>query len=250
MSASEATSFEVLPGIPNDREHIAAMAADLEIEQMRRRLLSKMAKYRYAYNWTWWGRPVIQLPSDIMAMQMLLMHHRPDLIIETGIAHGGSLILYASLMELVGRGEVVGIDIDIREHNRRAIETHPMCKRISLIQGSSTDPAIADQAAERARQAECVFVCLDSNHTAEHVAAELKLYAPLVTPGAYLVVFDTVIEDMPSEDFPDRPWGPGNSPRTAVKEFLGRHPEFEVDRDLEHRLMFSAAPSGYLRRIG
>lgn len=234
--------------IPNDPALIEAMNADAEIQTLRKRLFSLMGKYRYSYNWTWYDRPIIQLPSDVMAMQMLIFEHKPDLIIETGVAHGGSLVLYATLMEVLGEGKVLGIDIDIREHNRRALDAHPMRKRIELIQGSSIDPAIAAQAAKMAAKAKRVFVLLDSNHTADHVARELELYAPLVSRGLYLVVFDTAIEDMDASEFPDRPWKPGNSPKTAVRAFLKEHPEFKVDSELEQRLLFTVAPEGYLRR--
>jgi cephalosporin hydroxylase len=249
MPSPETLPPPELPACPNDAAAIEAMAADEEIRSLRARLLSLMAKHRYAYNWTWDGRPIIQLPSDVMAMQMLILHHRPDLIIETGIAHGGALVFYASMLELIGAGRVVGIDREIRPHNRRALEAHPRFDRITLVEGSSTDDAVVERVTAMAGEAERVFVCLDSNHTAEHVAAELERYAPLVTPGGYLVVFDTVIEDMAVEDFPDRPWGPGNSPKTAVHAFLGEHPEFEIDRGLEQRLLVTVAPDGYLRRV-
>lgn len=237
-----------LPPIPNEEANYRAMAADPEIKALRRSLLSAMAKYKYAYNFTWFGRPIIQLPSDVMAMQTLLLHHTPDLVIETGVAHGGSLIMYASMMQLVGRGRVLGIDIDIRAHNRRAIEAHPLASRISLIQGSSTDPKVVAQAAEMAKGAKTVFVCLDSNHTDEHVYNELLAYSGLVTPGGYLIVFDTAIEDQPAEECGDRPWRPGNSPKTAVHRFLKQNAGFEIDRDLEARLLVSVAPDGYLRK--
>ncbi len=233
---------------PNDPETVRAMQADPSMPGLRRQVMSMMGKYRYAYNFTWWGRPIIQLPSDIMAMQMLMLEHRPGLIIETGVAHGGSLIFYASMMHLAGRGRVVGIDIDIRPHNRAEIEAHPMAGRISLIQGSSTDPAVVARAAELARGIDSVWVCLDSNHTRDHVASELDLYAPLVTPGGYLVVFDTALEDQPAEESAGRPWGPGNGPKTAVHAFLANRSDFSIDRELEHRLMFTVAPDGYLRR--
>jgi cephalosporin hydroxylase len=234
--------------VPNEKSLIEAMNADPEVQDLRRRLFSLMGKYRYAYNWTWYGRPIIQLPSDVMAMQMLVMEHQPDLIIETGVAHGGSLIFYASLFETLGKGRVIGIDIDIREHNRRAIEAHPMKKRIDMVQGSSIDPAIVNEVKGMAKGAKKVFVCLDSNHTHEHVAQELEMYSGLVSPGCYLIVFDTAIEDVPKSEMPDRPWGPGNSPKTAVRAFLETHREFSVDRELETRLLFTVAPEGYLRR--
>jgi cephalosporin hydroxylase len=234
--------------IPNDPALIQAMEADPEVQSLRRRLFSLMGKYRYAYNWTWYGRPIIQLPSDVMAMQMLVLEHQPDLIVETGVAHGGSLVFYASLMEILGEGRILGIDIDIREANRRALDDHPLRRRIDLLEGSSIDPTVVAEVTRLAASARRVFVCLDSNHTADHVARELELYAPLVTRGGYLVVFDTAIEDMPQSAFPDRPWGPGNSPKTAVRAFLASHPEFVVDQELERRLLFTVAPEGYLRR--
>jgi cephalosporin hydroxylase len=239
----------VLPPIPNDPSLIQAMATDPEVRELRTRFMSLMGKYKYAYNWTWHGRPIIQLPQDIMAVQMLVLEEKPDLIIETGIAHGGSLILSASLLELLGEGEVLGVDIDIRAHNRQAIEAHPLARRISMIQGSSVDPAIAEKVYARARGAKRVMVCLDSNHTADHVAKELALYSHLVTPGQHLIVFDTVVDDLPASDFPDRPWGPGNGPKTAVHEFLAGNPGFQIDRELEARLLFTVAPDGYLKRV-
>lgn len=240
---------QALPPIANEARVIAAMASDPEVEDARSRLFALMGRYRYAYNWTWFGRPIIQLPQDVLAMQTLILAEQPDLIIETGVAHGGSLVLSASMLELLGAGRVVGIDIDIRAHNRRAIEAHPLAHRITLVEGSSIDDAVAAEVRSLVRGAKRVMVCLDSNHTAAHVARELALYAPLVTSGQHLVVFDTAIEDLPSSAFPDRPWGPGNSPKTAVRAFLAANPAFVVDRELEARLLFSVAPEGYLKRL-
>jgi cephalosporin hydroxylase len=203
---------------------------------------------QYSYNFSWMGRPIIQYPQDMIAMQEILWTVRPDLIVETGIAHGGSLVYYASLCELMGGGDILGIDIDIRAHNRRAIEEHPMFRRISLLQGSSVDPAIVQQVAARAA-GKRVLVVLDSNHTHDHVLAELDAYASLVSIGSYCVVFDTVVEDLPAGQYPDRPWGVGNNPKTAVHEFLGRDDRFEIDRDIEARIQITVAPDGYLRRI-
>jgi len=220
----------------------------------------------YSYNFSWQGRPIIQYPQDIVAMQELIWEIKPDLIIETGIAHGGSLIFSASMLALLDycdavkqgrpldvtrpRRRVLGIDIDIRAHNRAAIEAHPMANRIDMIQGSSIDPDIVAQVHDAARGHERVLVCLDSNHTHEHVLAELESYAHLVSPGSYCVVFDTIIEDMPADTFPDRPWGPGDNPKTAVWEFLRAHPEFEIDKTIDHKLLISVAPEGYLKRVG
>jgi cephalosporin hydroxylase len=220
----------------------------------------------YSYNFTWLGRPIIQYPQDMAAMQEIIWQTKPDLIIETGIAHGGSLIFSASMLALLdccdavenGRAfdphaskrRVLGIDIDIRAHNRAAIESHPMASRIQMIQGSSIAPEIIEQVRVLAANYSRILVCLDSNHTHDHVLAELEAYAPLTSVGSYCVVFDTVVEDMPKEMFPDRPWGPGNNPKTAVWEYLKTHPEFEIDRSIQHKLLITVAPDGYLRRIG
>ena len=209
----------------------------------------------YSYNFSWLGRPIIQYPQDMIAMQELIWEVKPDLITETGIAHGGSLIFSASMLELLysctgSEGEVLGIDIDIRSHNRKAIEEHPMYKRISLIQGSSIDPEILAQVVEKTKGKKRILVCLDSNHTHEHVLAELKAYAPLTSVGSYCVAFDTVVEDMPKELSGERPWGPGDNPKTAVWEYLKTHPEFEIDKTISHKLLITVAPDGYLRRVG
>lgn len=209
---------------------------------------------RYSYNFDWLGRPIIQYPQDMVALQELIFRIKPDLIIETGIAHGGSLIFSASMLELVAicggpaDARVIGIDIDIRAHNRQAIEAHPMMKRIEMLEGSSVDPGIVDEVRSRAATAERVLVFLDSNHTHEHVLAELEAYAPLVTPSSYCVVFDTLIENMPADMFSDRPWGPGNNAMTAVNAYLADHPEFEIDSEMDGKLLISVAPRGYLRR--
>jgi cephalosporin hydroxylase len=188
-------------------------------------------------------------------MQELTSALRPDLIVETGIAHGGSLIFYASMLELNAAcggprdAIVLGVDIDIRQHNRVAIEAHPMFKRIEMIQGSSIAPEVVARIKSKAAGKKCVLVCLDSNHTHEHVLRELEAYAGLTTVGSYCVVFDTLVEHQPKFTYPDRPWGPGNNPMTAVNEFLKCHPEFEIDRRIDHKLLLSAAPSGYLKRV-
>lgn len=210
---------------------------------------------KYSYNFSWLGRPVIQYPQDIVAMQELIWTIQPDLIIETGIAHGGSLIFSASMLELNAacggpqNAEVLGVDIDIRAHNREAIEAHPMFKRISMIQGSSIAPEIIEQAKAKAAGKQRVLVCLDSNHTSAHVLAELEAYAPLTSVGSYCIVFDTIVEDLPSEMFPDRPWGPGNNPKIAVWEYLKTHPELEIDKQIDYKLLISVAPDGYLKRV-
>ena len=204
---------------------------------------------KYSYNFSWLGCPIIQYPQDLVAMQEIIWETKPDLIIETGIAHGGSLIFYASMLELLGgNGQVVGIDIDIRKHNRVEIEKHPMSKRIRMIEGSSTEEKIVEEV-RRLAEGKKVLVCLDSNHTHEHVLRELELYAPLVSVGNYCVVFDTIIEDMPADSFSDRPWDKGNNPKTAVYEFLKNNDNFEIDKNIENKLLITVAPDGYLRRI-
>ncbi|MFN5854767.1 MAG: cephalosporin hydroxylase family protein [Pseudanabaenaceae cyanobacterium] len=211
--------------------------------------------FKYSYHFEWLGRPIIQYPQDMVAMQELIWQVQPDLIIETGIAHGGSLIFSASMLELNAicggsqDAEVLGLDIDIRAHNREAIEAHPMSKRISMIQGSSIAPEIIEQVKMKAVGKGKILVCLDSNHTHEHVLAELEAYAPLTSVGSYCIVFDTVIEDLPDEMFGNRPWGVGNNPKTAVWEYLKTHPEFEIDKSIENKLLITVAPDGYLRRV-
>lgn len=220
---------------------------------------------QYSYNFSWMGRPIIQYPQDIVAMHELIWTVRPDLIIEAGIAHGGSLILSASqlamldMVDAIERGEtinparpqrkVLGVDIDIRAHNRAAIEAHPMASRISMIEGSSIDGSIIDQVKAFAAPFKRVMVCLDSNHTHDHVLAELEAYASLASVGSYCVVFDTLVEDLPTEMFSNRPWGPGDNPKTAVHAYLKDHPEFEIDSVIENKLLITVAPDGYLRRI-
>ena len=231
------------------QRNIDGLKRDPDVQALSRIWLREITPHKYAYNFTWMGRPIIQFPQDMMAMQEIVWAVKPDLIIETGIAHGGSVLYYASLLELAGHGEVVGIDIDIRAHNREAIEAHPMSKRLRMIQGSSIDPAVVQQVRELARGKRAVVV-LDSNHTHEHVLAELRAYAPLVCEGGYCVVMDTLVEDMPERFFADgqRPWRVGDNPKTAVRAYLEEDPGFEVDHDLEAKLLITVAPGGYLRR--
>ena len=210
---------------------------------------------KYSYNFSWLGRPIIQYPQDMVALQEIIWEVKPDLIIETGIAHGGSLILSASILTLleacgeVENGRVLGIDIDIRTHNRRAIEEHPMSKKITMFEGSSISDDMIARVHEFAKSGKRILVIFDSNHTHEHVLAELQAYASLVSLGSYCIVFDTVIEDMPEDSFPNRPWGKGNNPKTAVWEFLKNNDNFEIDKTIENKLLITVAPDGYLKRI-
>lgn len=246
-------------------QNIAAMNEDKQLRALSQEWIGRAQKHKYSYNFKWLGRPIIQYPQDIIAMQELIWSLRPDLIIETGIAHGGSLIFSASMLaqldlcDAIEAGTavspiessrlVIGIDIDIREHNRDAIDAHPMRSRIMMLQGSSVDLNVVSTVRQIASSFKRILVCLDSNHTHAHTLAELDCYAPLVTPGSYCVVFDTIIENLPADSFSDRPWGPGNNPRTAILEFLESHPEFVIDKAIDEKLMISVAPDGYLRRL-
>jgi cephalosporin hydroxylase len=247
------------------RTNIKRMGEDPDLQALSRTWSRLGGDYNYTYNFSWLGLPIIQLPQDVVAVQEVIWLVKPDLVIETGVAHGGSLIMTASMLALLdycdasaaGRSldptkparRVLGIDIDIRAHNRAAIEAHPMAHRIDLIQGSSVDPAIIAQVRDRARDYKTVLVCLDSDHTHGHVLAELEGYAKLVTRGSYCIVFDTLIEDRPAGFFRDRKWGKGNNPKTAVWEYLKSHPEFVIDKEIDNKLLITVAPDGYLKRI-
>ncbi|MFZ6732514.1 cephalosporin hydroxylase family protein [Undibacterium sp. Ji42W] len=234
---------------------IEQLGKDLEFQAQSRDWLEQSMRRQYVYNFSWLGRPIIQNPIDMMAMQELIWTVQPDLIIETGIAHGGSIIYSASLLELNAAcggnpdAKVIGIDIDIREHNKEAILQHPMSRRIQMLQGSSVATEIVDQVKAIAQGKQKVLVFLDSNHTYEHVLAELQAYAPLVTKDSYCVVFDTFVEDVPADVFDNRPWQPGNSPKTAVFEYLKTHPEFVIDKAMDYKLQITVAPDGFLKRV-
>ncbi len=233
-----------------NRAMIQRMAADKSLHTLSHQWLRAGLPYEYSYHFTWLGLPIIQYPQDMLALQEIIWKARPELIVETGIARGGSLIFMASLLELLGGdGQMVGIDIDIREHNRKAIEAHPLYRRITMIEGSSTDDAIVARVRKIAEGRSRVLVILDSNHTHEHVASELALYAPLVRAGSYLVVYDTVIEDLPEDQWDDRPWGKGDNPKTAVREFLRGTDRFVVDEEIEQKLLITVAPEGYLKCV-
>ena len=246
------------------RDNILALGQDRELNHKTLQWLEKSATHKYSYNFQWLGRPMIQYPQDMVAMQELIWQIKPDLIIETGIAHGGSLIFSASMLAMLdmcdainngttlnpneSNRKVLGIDIDIRSHNREAIAAHPMASRIQMIEGSSIVPEIIEQVHTFAEDYQTILVCLDSNHTHDHVLAELEAYAPLTSVSSYCVVFDTLIEDMPEEMFSDRPWGPGNNPKTAVWEYLKCHPEFEIDNSIQDKLLITVAPDGFLKK--
>jgi cephalosporin hydroxylase len=245
--------------------NITKLGSDLELKQDSVKWILNTAEKNYSYNFSWMGRPIIQYPQDMSAIQEIIWEVKPDLIIETGIAHGGSLIMNASLLAMldycdaIEAGELVdpakpkrrvlGVDIDIREHNRKAIEAHPMANRIDMIQGSSIAQDIISQVVEYSKEFKRILISLDSNHTHEHVLAELQAYAPLTSIGSYCIVYDTIIEDMPESLFPNRTWGPGNNPKTAVWKYLKTHPEFEIDKSIENKLLITVAPDGYLKRV-
>lgn len=228
--------------------NIEAQGKNTELKKKTSEFIEESIRSNYSYNFRWMGRPIIQYPQDMVMMQELIWEIKPDLIIETGIAHGGSIIFYASLLELIGHGEILGIDIDIREYNRKEIESHPMAKRIKMIQGSAIDKSIIEEVKKHTIGKKTVMVLLDSNHTHAHVLEELRLYSPFVTKGSYCVVFDTIVEDLPRGMF-DRPWDLGNNPKTAVFEFLKTNNDFVIDKGIDNKILISVAPDGYLKRI-
>lgn len=246
-------------------KNIRGMGANHDFLMASRHWSDMARAHNYVYNFTWLGRPIIQGPPDICGLQELFWQVKPDLVIETGIARGGSLILSASILALIEYAEaveqgrsldpkspkrkVLGVDIDIRPENRAAIEAHPMASRIEMIQGSSIDAGVIAQVKQKAAGFKRILVCLDSNHTHDHVLAELEAYAPLVAVGSYCVVMDTGIEDIPASQCAGRPWGKGNNPKTAAREYLKHHPEFIADRMVDWKLAVTAAEEGFLKRI-
>lgn len=244
---------------------IAENGANRELVEAAHNFMVASTLPKYSYNFSSLGRPIIQYPQDIVAMQEIIWSVKPDLIIETGIAHGGSLIMSASMQALLdvcdaieagttinpclSHRKVIGVDIDIRAHNRAAIEAHPMASRIEMFQGSSIDPDIVAQVRKAAEGYDRVLVCLDSNHTHEHVLAELNAYSDLTSIGSYCVVFDSMVEDFPAGLINDRPWGPGDNPKTALWEFLKGNDQFEIDYSVQNKLLITVAPDGFLKRI-
>jgi cephalosporin hydroxylase len=228
-----------------------SLADDAEVSRVAPLLISALNERRYSYNFDWLGLPIIQYPADIVAVQELIWRVQPQVVVETGVARGGSLALSASILELLGGdGFVVGVELELRELNRQALEAHPLAHRFRLVDGSSTDPAIVEHVRSMVGDRTPVLVLLDSNHTHDHVLAELEAYADFVAPGSYIVVFDTLIEYLPADHFPDRPWHPGNSPQSAVTEYLSRPGcRFEVDEEFDSKLVLSVAPGGYLRCV-
>jgi len=225
------------------------MGKDLKFNKLGMNFVRDSVKHKYSYHFSWLGRPIIQFPQDIIAIQEIIWKVKPDLIIETGIAHGGSLILSASVLELIAHGKVLGIDIDIRKHNRIAIQKHFLHNRIKLIEGSSIDENILKKVKKFTKNKKKIIVILDSNHTHEHVLKELQLYSPLVKKGNYLIVLDTGIEDLPKNFFKNRSWDKGNNPKTAVREFLKKNNRFKIDNEFNDKLVITSAPEGFLKCI-
>jgi cephalosporin hydroxylase len=247
------------------QKDIDQQSKNIVLKNLSNQWINESIKTKYSYHFESLGRPIIQYPQDMVAMQELIWEVKPDLIIETGIAHGGSLIMNASMLSLLdmcdaikigelfdpkkSNRKILGIDIDIRAPNREAIEAHPMSSRIKMIQGSSISVDVVNQVQKEAKKYKRILVCLDSNHTHEHVLAELQAYASLTSIGSYCVVFDTMVEDVPKEMYHNRPWGPGDNPKTAVWEYLKKHPEFEIDKNIQNKLLITVSPEGYLKRV-
>ncbi|MFN2529439.1 MAG: cephalosporin hydroxylase family protein [Candidatus Baltobacteraceae bacterium] len=232
---------------PYDSAAIAAMRADTQFGDAARVFLEKTFEYGYYRNFTWLGRPVIQYPQDVVALQELIWSYKPTLVVETGVAHGGALILYASIMELIGgKGEVLGIEIEYREHNKAAIAEHPLARRIEVIEGSSIAPEVLASVRKRAAAHERIMVVLDSYHTHEHVLEELKLYSPLVRKGGPLIVFGTSVATLGASADIHRPWNQERNPKSALDEFLKQNGRFTVNRELNDKLLLTDAPDGYL----
>ena len=231
---------------------ISKMNNDKKFQKLTQKWFNTSVKHEYSFHFTWLGVPIIQYPQDMIALQEVIWNVKPDLIIETGIAHGGSLIFSASMLEMLGKGKVLGIDIDIRKKNKRVIENHHLSKRIIMIQGSSIDKKIIDKVYAFSKNSKKILVILDSNHTHEHVLEEMKVYSSLVKKGSYMIVFDTVIEDLPKELFKgkaERPWSKGNNPKTAVHEFLKINKRFKIDGNLEKKILITVGPDGFLKCI-
>ena len=240
------------------------IGGDEEFEQRNKKFINSMNKnksllkkskdwidnvfdYEYVYHFRWLGRPIIQFPQDMVAVQELIWKIKPDFIIESGIARGGSLIFYASILELLNHGKIIGIDIDIRKHNRIEIENHTLFKRIKLIEGSSIDDSVIHKIKKIIKDKKKIMILLDSHHTEQHVLEELEKYSPFVRSGSYIVVFDTIIEDMKKHHSKNRPWNHGNNPKTAVSKFLKKNKRFKIDKEIQKKLLITSCPDGYLK---
>jgi len=231
------------------RETAAAAAQNEGLRKTSMDFIVESDKFGYGYQWTWLGLPFIQMPQDMIVTQELIWQTKPDVIIETGVAWGGSVVFSASLLQLIGKGEVVGIDLNLYDHVKDQIMSYPFSNRVHLYKGSSTDPEIVKKVLSHIKPGQSVMVMLDSNHTHQHVLDELRAYAPHVTKGQYLVVSDTVVEDMPKQEHRPRPWGPGDNPKTALRAYLKETDRFEVDPYVNGKLLLTYSPEGYCRCI-
>ncbi len=235
-----------------NRDHIKKLGQNKSLKKLSNKWMMESSLLEYSYHFSWLGRPIIQFPQDIIALQEIIWKIKPDLIIETGIARGGSLIFSASILELIGKGRVLGIDIEIRKENFRKIVKHRLSKRIKMLEGSSIDKDIISQVYKIANKNKKILVILDSNHSHDHVLSELNAYSKLVKKGSYLIVFDTSINDIPkkySKKLMSGNWSKENNPKTAVREFLRYNNRFNVDKEIENKLLITVAPDGYLKCI-
>ena len=224
------------------------MSADLELRQEALDVLVEADHYNWVHQTNWFGEPILQLPQDMFALQEIIFNTRPRFIIELGVAWGGSLLFYSTLMQVLGGDFVIGVDTYIPEDLRERLASFgSISDRIVLINGSSVEEATIDRVKSIIGDSREVMVSLDSNHTHDHVLRELQLYSPFVGKGYYLICGDTIIEDIPEQEHRPRPWGPGNNPRTALDQFLKENDRFEVDRRLENTLLFTCNPGGYLK---
>jgi cephalosporin hydroxylase len=234
------------------REMSLALGKDEQAFQHSLNTLVALDKYDYAYLWSWMGVPIIQMPADIMATQEVIWNTKPDVIIETGVARGGSVIFMASLLKVIGKGKVIGVDIDIRAHNRDSIETHPLSPMITLIEGPSTTAETLAKVKAEIPAGASVMVVLDSDHSRDHVLDELRCYGPLVTEGQYIVVADTLLGRGDMSQTPTKRskiWYPGDEPYAALNTYLKETDRFETDETLNGKLVLSSSPGGYLKCV-
>ena len=236
-----------------NQNFIKKMNSDKILKKISKKWFLEANKYEYGKHFSWLGRPIIQFPQDIIAIQELIWKIKPDLIIETGIARGGSLIFLSSMLKLIGKGIVLGIDITLHSHNEQAIKKHTMFEGIKILKGSSTDMKIFNKVKKISKNKKIVMVILDSDHGKEHVLKELMLYSQFVTKGSYILVCDTIIHDFPNNWFHkngiDRPWNKLNNPKTAVWKFLKQNKRFKIDKSIENKLLITTAPDGFLKCI-
>lgn len=232
-----------------NRTFVNSMSKDPVVKKISNKWLTACHKYEYSYHFTWLGLPIIQYPQDIIALQEIIWKVKPDLIIETGIARGGSLLLSASILQLIGHGTVLGVDVDIREFNKKNIKKSHLFKRISMIQGSSIDEKTISKVKKFAKGKKRILIFLDSAHTYEHVLEELRLYSSLVKKGSYIIVLDTMVEDFPVTWVKNKELNKKNNPKTAVHEFLKINKRFKIDKEFEKKLLITCAPDGFLKCI-